>query len=109
MLYVAWPDEAQVVRIAQAAADEMTQNSGAYWPQLSDGRVPAVRALDPPVAVGVAPPLRSRFDLPVRALIALAAGAAVALAAYALDPFVRDRRAFEQLGLRVLAVVPRED
>lgn len=106
VVYLNWGVEAQIVPISNAIAQEITTNTGAYWPQM-DGKTPAMRQLDSPVPAAIAPPLRSRFDLPVRLLIALAAGLALAFASYALDPFIRERHQLERLGWDVLGEIPK--
>ncbi len=107
VVYLNWPQEAQIVPISNAIAQEITANTSAYWPQM-DGKTAAMRQLDSPVPAAVAPPLRSRFDLPVQLLLALAAGLALAFAAYALDPFIRERGQIEHMGLPVLGSIPKE-
>lgn len=96
---VSWADAAQAESIARAVADELAENAAAYWPQLTNAAAAPVRLLDPPSAVAVPAPLRSRFDLPVRAALAVAAGLLAAFAWHALDPYVRDSR---QIDLPVL-------
>ncbi|MBX7213638.1 MAG: hypothetical protein K1X39_06430 [Thermoflexales bacterium] len=104
---LAWPDAAQLARIAEAASAELTENAAAYWPQLSNPGGAPVRRLDLPDVVASAPSLRASFDVPVKLLLGLAVGVALAFLAHALDPALRDRRDLDRLGLRALAHIPR--
>lgn len=106
VVYLNWPDAEGAQRVAEAITQELTQNAAAYFPQLAGAAVPAMTRLDAPSPAAVAPPLRSRFDLPIRLALALAAGLALALAAGAADPFLRDRRQIEAMGLRVIGTIP---
>lgn len=103
---VSWPDDAGAVAITRALVDEISQNAANYWPQLSGVDAAPVRLLDEPVAVPVAPPLRSRFDLPVRALLGIAAGLLLAFAVHYLDPYVREPREVERYDMRVIGEIP---
>jgi capsular polysaccharide biosynthesis protein len=102
---VVWPNDAEAVLVANALVAELSENSDAYWPQLTGATASPVRLLDKPVAVALPPPLRSRFDLPVRAALGLAAGVALAFAWRFLDPFLRRREDIEHRGMHVLAEV----
>lgn len=106
VVYLNWPDAEGARRVAEAITQELTQNAAAYFPQLAGANVPPMTRLDAPAPVAVAPPLRSRFDLPIRLLLALAAGLALAFLAHVSDPFVRERRQIESMGVRVIGAIP---
>ncbi len=63
--------------------------------------------LDKPAIGPVPPSLRARFDLPLKAGLGLVAGIALALIAHYFDPLVREREELEQIGLKVIAEIPR--
>jgi capsular polysaccharide biosynthesis protein len=78
VVYLSWPDAAQIVDVAEAVSAELTQNGAAYFPQLT-GVEPAVHRLDTPSPVALAPGLRTQLMGPA-VKIGLAAGLGVALA-----------------------------
>jgi capsular polysaccharide biosynthesis protein len=105
VVYLTWGSAEQVPAVFAAITAALQDNASAF-PQLGGLAAEAV-PLDAaqPGAVGAS--LRSRLDLPLKVAVALAAGVALALLAHYFDPFVRDRRDLEQLGLPVLGDVPR--
>jgi len=109
VVYLTWPDAAQIVDVAEAVSAELTQNGAAYFPQLT-GVEPAVRRLDTPSPVTLAPGLRTQLMGPA-VKIGLAAGAGVALALlwHYLDPTIREAKELEDMGLAVLAEIPKNE
>jgi capsular polysaccharide biosynthesis protein len=105
LVFVTAGDPAQVTAILNAAAHVLSDNASVF-PQLG-GLAAEVVPLDVPAPGPVAPSLRTRLDLPLKAAIGLALGLGLALAAHYFDPFVRDKRDLESLGLAVLAEIPR--
>jgi capsular polysaccharide biosynthesis protein len=107
VLYVHWHDAEQLVAAAEAITAEMVENSATYFPQL-EGIEPAVRLLDTPVPDSVAPGLRAQLMGPA-VKIGLAAGIGIALSLlwHYLDPTVREAAELEEVGLDVLAEIPR--
>ena len=107
VVYLIWPDQAQVVALAEAVTAELTGNASSYFPQVDDVE-PAVRRLDKPAPVALAPGLRTQLLGPATKLIlALVAGSALALLWHYLDPTVQEADELEQAGLHVLAEIPR--
>jgi capsular polysaccharide biosynthesis protein len=104
MVFVTWGDAAQVPVILNAASGVLAQNAEVF-PQLG-GLAAEVVPLDVPSPGPIAPSLRSRLDLPLKVIIGLALGVGLALAAHYFDPFVREKRELEEMGLAVLAEVP---
>jgi capsular polysaccharide biosynthesis protein len=103
---VAWPDREQLTAIADAIVATMTESTPEFFGQFSAEEAD-IRIIDPP-AVGVAGrPAREQLDLPLRVVLALLLGLAVVFLLDYLDDGLRDRRDVEQLGLTVLAEVPR--
>lgn len=98
------PEEATAM--GQAVIDELTENSGAYFQQLSKSSVSPVRALDAPNAVLVPPPPRTSLDLPVRVLLGLLVGAALAFLSHFIDPLLRDRRDVQRMNIPVIGEIP---
>nr|HID12826.1 hypothetical protein [Anaerolineae bacterium] len=108
VVYLTWPDEAQIVTVADAITAELTGNSATYFPQL-EGIEPAVRLLDTPTPVLLPPGLRTQLMGPaIKVGLAAGLGVALALLWHYLDPTVREASELEDLGLTVLAEIPRE-
>jgi capsular polysaccharide biosynthesis protein len=108
VVYLTWPDPAQIVDVANAVSAELTQNGAAYFPQLT-GVEPAVHRLDTPSPVALAPGLRTQLMGPaVKIGLALVVGVALALLWHYLDPTVREAQELEEMGLAVLAEIPRK-
>jgi capsular polysaccharide biosynthesis protein len=108
VVYLTWPDPAQIVDVADAVSAELTQNGAAYFPQLT-GVEPAVHRLDTPSPVALAPGLRTQLMGPaVKIGLALVVGVALALLWHYLDPTVREAQELEEMGLAVLAEIPRK-
>jgi hypothetical protein len=87
--------------------EELTQNSGAYYPQL-EGLEPVVRLLDEPAVAALPPSLRAQLTGPaIRVGLALFVGVGLAFLWHYLDPTVHDAEELEELGVDVLARIPR--
>jgi len=97
-------EAAQAAAILNAATAALQENA-AVFPQLG-GLAAEVVPLDAPVPGSVAPSLRAQLDLPLKIAIGLALGVGLALAAHYFDPFVRDRREVEAMGLAVVGEIP---
>jgi capsular polysaccharide biosynthesis protein len=106
-VYVTWPDPAQATAILDAATTVLQTQNAAVFPQLG-GLAAEIVPLDAAGVGPVSPGLRSRLDLPLKVALALAVGAGLALAAHYLDPFVRERRELEAMGLGVIGEIPRK-
>jgi capsular polysaccharide biosynthesis protein len=108
VVYLTWPDAAQIVDVADAVSAELTQNGAAYFPQLA-GVEPAVRRLDTPSPIALAPGLRAQLMGPaVKIGLAFVVGVALALLWHYLDPTVHEAEELEEMGLAVLAEIPRK-
>jgi capsular polysaccharide biosynthesis protein len=108
VVYLTWPNAEQIVDLADAITTELTQNGAAYFPQLT-GVEPAVRRLDAPSPVALAPGLRSQLMGPaIKIGLAFAVGVALALLWHYLDPTIREAGELEEMGLAVLAEIPRK-
>jgi len=108
VIYLTWPNPEQIVAVADAVSAELTQNGAAYFPQLT-GVEPAVHQLDRPTPVALAPGLRTQLMGPaVKIGLALVVGVALALLWHYLDPTVREAQELEEMGLAVLAEIPRK-
>lgn len=108
VVYLTWPDAAQIVDVADAITAELMQNGAAYFPQLM-GVEPAVHQLDRPTPIALAPGLRSQLMGPaVKIGLALVVGVALALLWHYLDPTLREAKELEEMGLAVLAEIPRK-
>jgi capsular polysaccharide biosynthesis protein len=107
VVYLTWPDAAQAAAILEAVTAVLQAQNAAVFPQLG-GLAAEVVPLDAPAPGPVAPSLRAQLDLPLKAGLALAVGLGLALAAHFLDPFVRERRDLEALGLTVVGEIPKK-
>jgi capsular polysaccharide biosynthesis protein len=104
VVFVTAGDAAQVAAILNAATAALQANAEVF-PQLG-GLAAEVVPLDTPTPGPVAPSLRARLDLPLKIVIGLVLGVGLALAAHYFDPFVRDRREVEAMGLAVVGEIP---
>ena len=108
VVYFIWTDMEQIVAIAEAITAELTENGAAYFPQLENIE-PAVRRLDTPTPVPLPPGLRAQLMGPaIKIGLAAVVGIALALLWHYLDPTVREARELEDLGIVVLAEIPRK-
>ncbi len=107
VIYLTWPDAAQIEWIGRAVSDELTENGASYFPQMQ-GVGPVARRVDALEAFPLPPALRTQLLGPALRL-ALAAGVGLGLMALAhyADPRVRDRAEVEALGVAVIAAIPR--
>jgi capsular polysaccharide biosynthesis protein len=100
-------DGSQVPAIFDAITTVLQRDNATVFPQLG-GLAAVVQPLDSPDVVAVAPSLRARLDWPLKLVVGLILGLGLALVAHYLDPYVRDRRDLDQLGLPVAGEIPRE-
>jgi capsular polysaccharide biosynthesis protein len=108
VVYLTWPSGEQIIAIAQAIIAELTENGGAYYPQL-EGIEPAVRLLDTPAPTPLAPGLRVQLMSPaIKIGLAVVLGIALAFLWHYLDPTVREAAELESLGVDVLVEIPRK-
>jgi len=108
VVYLTWRDPDEAVVIADAVTEELIENSAAYYPQLQ-GLRPAVHRLDQPVPVPMPPGLQVQLMGPaVKVGLALFVGVGLAFLWHYLDPTVHDVRTVEEMGMRVLARIPRK-
>jgi capsular polysaccharide biosynthesis protein len=108
VIYLTWSNGEQITAIAQAIIAELTENGGAYYPQL-EGIEPAVRLLDTPAPTPLAPGLRAQMMGPaIKIGLALVLGIALAFLFHYLDPTVREAAELESLGVDVLVEIPRK-
>jgi hypothetical protein len=108
IVYLTWPDAEQIVAVAEAITAELTGNGAAYFPQL-EGIEPAVRRLDAPAPAPLPPGLRAQLMGPaIKIGLAAVVGVALALLWHYLDPTVREAAELENLGVTVLAEIPRQ-
>lgn len=106
VIYLTWPDAAQLPMLAEAVSAELTTNGAAYFPQMQGVGILA-RRLDAPQPVLVAPSLRAQLLGPgLRLLLALVVGLALAFLAHYLDPTVRESAEIEALGVPIVGAIP---
>jgi capsular polysaccharide biosynthesis protein len=99
-------DASQVQSIFDAITAVLQRDNASVFPQLG-GMAAVVQPLDTPGVVAVAPSLRARLDWPLKLAVGLVLGLGLALLAHYFDPFVRDRRDLERLGLPTVGEIPR--
>ncbi len=108
VIYLTWSDADGAARVAQAIADELIENSGAYFPQIANLE-PAVRLLDNPAPAALPPSLRAQLAEPgIRLGLALFVGAGLAFLWHYLDPTVHEAQELEELGYQVVGRIPRK-
>lgn len=101
-----WGDETQLVAIANAAADEITENAAYYFQALGTEGA-GVTLLDGPTIGVVGPALRDRLEWPLRVGLGLLVGIGLIFLLEYLDTSLRNRREVEALGLRVIGEIPK--
>jgi hypothetical protein len=108
VVFITWGDPDTLLAIADAVTAELTENAGAYFPQLAKLPEPPARRVDAAVPVALAPSLRSQLTQPaVRVALGLTVGLALVFLLHYLDPTIRERAELEALGVRVLGEIPR--
>jgi capsular polysaccharide biosynthesis protein len=103
---VLWRDQEQLARIVNAAAEVLNQEGGDLVGPLGDAR-PVLRMIDPPVVVPAGASLADKLDIPIRLGLALLAGIAGAFLLDYIDVSVRSGDELEDMGIAVLARIPR--
>ena len=107
VLILSYPDSATLEAIAQAAITVLQNRAQAYFPQL--GAQPAqVTVLDTPQVVAAPPPIGNRLAPFIRVGVGLFFGIMLAFLVEYLDPTLHRREQVEQLGLSVIAAIPKE-
>ncbi len=108
LIYLNWPDAAQLPLVADAVSAELTENGAAYFPQMrATGSV--ARRVDTPTATAQPPSLRAQLLGPgLRLALALAVGIGLIALAHYFDPMVRERAELEALGIKVLNTIPKQ-
>ncbi len=96
----------QLRQTAEAVTAVLQEQNAEVFPQLG-GQAAVVTPLDSPAPGRVDPPLRAQLELPLKIGLGLAVGIALAFAAHYLDPFVREKEELENIGLRVIAEMPK--
>lgn len=107
-LNISWGNAAELAEITQAIGQAMESHALSYFPQSSEAGA-TITMID---AVGpfetTASSLRQQLDLPVRLLLALGAGIALTFLLDYLDDSVRGKAELEDMGIAVLAEVPKK-
>jgi capsular polysaccharide biosynthesis protein len=105
-LNFAWPDEAQLRAMAEAAAAELAENAPVYFQQLGTDSA-GVTLIDGPTLGVVGPSLRSRLDLPLRLILAFLVGTGLVFLLDYLDTSIRRPEDLDELGLTVIGEIPK--
>jgi capsular polysaccharide biosynthesis protein len=103
---VRWRDREQLERIVNAAVEVLNQEGGELVGPLGQAR-PVLRLIDPPVVVPVGLSLADKLELPIRLGLALLGGIAGAFLLDYVDVSVRSVDELEDMGITVLARIPR--
>lgn len=107
VIYLTWGDPDGALALADAITEELIEGSATYYPQL-EGLQPAVHRLDEPIPVPMPPGLRAQLAGPaVKVALALVVGVGMAFLWHYLDPTIQEAETLEDLGVRVLARIPR--
>ncbi|HDN79404.1 MAG: hypothetical protein DRI61_12345 [Chloroflexi bacterium] len=105
-VHISWHNPVQIAAIAQAVTEAL-QDSGDFFPQLGHQKA-RVELIDPAIPYPLGRSLREKLDIPLRLILALIAGVALAFLLDYLDETVRSREDLEEMGLEVLAEIPRK-
>ena len=101
-----WAHAEELAAIAQAAADELSENAPQYFRVLgTDGA--GITLLDPPAVGAVGPGLRDRLELALRLLLALFVGLGLVFLLDYLDTSIRARAELEDMGYQILGEIPK--
>ena len=99
-------DPERVQKIAGAVAETITKDTSRFMPRLLEDQG-AVYLVNKGGVVAIGPSLKQRLDLPLRLALALLAGIGLAFLLEYLVPCVQTRQDMENLGVKVLAEIPR--
>lgn len=107
VLTISYPDGDVLATITQAAITVLESRAQDYFPQL--GAQPArVTILDTPQVVAAPPPIANRLGPVIRIGVGLFFGVMLAFLVEYLDPTLRRPEQVEQLGLTIVAAIPKE-
>ena len=108
VIYLTWPSPDQVTAVAEAISAEITENGTVYFPQMrAVGTI--ARRVDTPTPTPMPPSLRAQLLGPgLRAILAIGVGLGLAALAHYFDPKVRELAEVEQLGIPLLASIPKQ-
>lgn len=101
-----WGDATQLEAIANAAADEITENAATYFQALGTEGA-GVTVLDGPTIGVVGASLRDRLEWPLRVGLGLLVGIGLIFLLEYLDTSLRNRQEVEALGVRVIGEIPK--
>jgi capsular polysaccharide biosynthesis protein len=107
VLSMNYSDDAVLEQMLNAASHVLLSANDQGLPQLG-GEPAGVVQLDQPIVNRIPPGITTQLQLPLRIALALAAGLGLALLVDYLDPTVRGRRELEELGLPVMAEIPKK-
>lgn len=103
---VLWGDQEQLAHIVNVAAEVLSQEGGELVGPLGDARL-VLRLIDPPVVAPVGQSLSDKLELVIRLGLAVLAGVAGAFLLDYIDVSVRSGDELEDMGISVLAHIPR--
>jgi capsular polysaccharide biosynthesis protein len=106
LVSMTYGDRSTLESMINAATVVLQTRNAEAFPFLGENAL--VVPLDEPVVNQSPAGLRAALDLPLRLVLAVAAGLGLAFLVDYLDPTVRTRRELEELGLEVLAEIPRK-
>jgi len=105
LVSMTYGDRDLVEKMINAATTVLQTRNAEAFPHMGEGAT--VVALDRAVVNRVPAGLRAALDLPLRLVLAVGAGLALAFLADYMDPRIWGRRELEEMGLVVLAEIPR--
>ena len=106
LLSMTFGDREVLATMIQAATVVLQTRNAEAFPFLGENAV--VVPLDEPVINQVPAGLRAALDLPLRLGLAIGTGVGLAFLVDYMDPTVRTRRELEEMGLDILAEIPRK-
>ncbi|MBN1874457.1 MAG: hypothetical protein JXA33_09530 [Anaerolineae bacterium] len=107
VIYITWTNPEQLITLAEAISDELTENGAAYYPQIGDIGITA-RRVDTPTPIPLPLSLKAQLLGPLlRLTLAMAVGLGLAFLAHYLDPFVREPENLQALEIPILVNIPR--
>jgi capsular polysaccharide biosynthesis protein len=105
---LSWPDPAELQAIGEAVVQAIEADSPKYIAQFNSYDSQVIVLDRPLIPVPIPVSLTQRLDLPIRLILALVAGVGLIFLLDYLDTSVRAGGELEQMGIPVLAEVPKQ-
>lgn len=106
-IFLSWSDAAEMQIIIDAVIEVLQNRNQDYFPQLG-GEPAHVIIMDDPVISPNAPSLPNRFRPLIQLALGVIAGVGLAFLVEYLDPTLRQKEDLTQIGLPIVASIPKD-